>query len=161
MKADDLFTIIDYGTYEQYEKGISDVDINIRHEYGDSLLTTAIAYCKDDIAKDLIERNIDIDYQRPDGSSPLHFCAIYNNFEIAKLLVRRKAKINVYDRIGNSPLWYAVLEANRRGEDYRMVKLFLEHGADIHHKNKAGRSPLDLAKQVDDTELINILTQFE
>ena len=85
---------------------------------------------------------------------------MYDNFEIAKLLLQKQAEINVYDYYGNNPLWYAVFEANKT-EDYRMVKLFLEHGADIHHKNKADRSPLDFAKKVNDTALINLLTQFE
>ena len=159
MKADDLFPIIRYGTYEQYEKGISDVDINTTD--GDyNFLGTAIAYCKDDIAKDLIARNININYQGTDDVTPLHLCAMYDNFEIAKLLLQKQAEINVYDYYGNNPLWYAVFEANKT-EDYRMVKLFLEHGADIHHKNKADRSPLDLEKKVNDTALINLLTQFE
>lgn len=51
-------------------------------------------------------------------------------------------------------LWYAVFNANN---DYRLVKLLVRYGADALSKNNAIRSPLDFAKQIKDTEMINIL----
>lgn len=51
-------------------------------------------------------------------------------------------------------LCYAVFYANN---DYRLVKLLVRYGADALSKNNAMRSPLDFAKQIEDTEMINIL----
>ena len=63
--------------------------------------------------------------------------------------------INIIDYYGNNPLWYAVFNAN---DDYCLVKLLVKYGADALSKNNAMRSPLDFAKQIEDTEMINILT---
>ena len=38
-----------------------------------------------------------------------------------------------------------------------LVKLLVRYGADALSKNNAIRSPLDFAKQIEDTEMINIL----
>lgn len=81
---------------------------------------------------------------------------VNSNIEIARLLLSKNADINVEDAYGNNPLWTAVF--NARG-DYRMVELFIEYNANIHHLNKAGRSSLDFAKQIDDTKLVQILSK--
>lgn len=60
MKNDEIFSIIRIGTYEQYEMSIAGVDIDCCNEYKQNLLQEAIAACKNDIAKDLINRNIDL-----------------------------------------------------------------------------------------------------
>lgn len=80
----------------------------------------------------------------------------YLNIEIARLLLSKNADINIEDAYGNNPLWTAVF--NARG-DYRMVELFIQNNANIHHLNKARRSPLDFAKQIDDLHMIKILLQ--
>lgn len=156
MKNNEIFSIIRLGTYQQYEKSIAGVDIDCCNEYKQNLLQEAIAVCKNDIAIDLINRNIDINHQESNGQVPLHYCAQYHNIEIARLLLRRNANINIEDVYGNNPLWTAVF--NARG-DYRIVELFIEYNANIHHLNKARRSPLDFAKQIDDLDMIKILLQ--
>lgn len=60
MKNNEIFSIIRIGTYKQYEKSIAGVDIDCCNEYKQNLLQEAIASCKNDIAKDLINRNIDL-----------------------------------------------------------------------------------------------------
>lgn len=154
MKENDLFSIVEHVSYEQYENAISNVCINDCNECKQNLLHEAIACCRNDIATDLINRNINIDQQDYRGETPLHYCAAYFNLEIAELLLQKKAQVNIIDKYGNNPLWVAVF--NARG-DYRMVRLFLRYGADIQHKNRANRSPLDFAKQINDLDLVNIL----
>lgn len=126
----EIFSIIRIGTYKQYEKSIAGVDIDCFNEYKQNLLQEAIAACKNDIAKDLINRNIDLNHQDSNGQAPLHYCAQYLNIEIARLLLSKNADINIEDAYGNNPLWTAVF--NARG-DYRMVELFIEYNANIHH----------------------------
>lgn len=157
MKNNEIFSIIRVGTYEQYEKSIAGVvDIDCCNKYKQNLLQEAIAASKNDIAKDLINRDIDLNHQDSNGQVPLHYCAQYLNIEIARLLLSKNADINIEDAYGNNPLWTAVF--NARG-DYRMVELFIEYNANIYHLNKAGRSPLDFAKQIDDTKLVQILSK--
>ena len=156
MKINEFFSIIRLGTYALYEKSIVGVDIDCCNEYKQNLLQEAIAACKNDIAKDLINRNIDLNHQDSNGQTPLHYCAQYLNIEIARLLLSKNADINIEDAYGNNPLWTAVF--NARG-DYRMVELFIEYNANIYHLKQKGRSSLDFAKQIDDTKLVQILSK--
>ena len=130
-------------------------NINCSNVYGRNLLQEAIVSCRNTIASDLVNKGIDINHQDKMGWTPLHFCAQYNNITIAELLLRKGAKVNFIDCYGNNPLWYAVFNAN---DDYRLVKLLIRYGADALSKNNAMRSPLDFARQIEDTEMINILT---
>lgn len=92
MKENDLFAIVEHVSYEQYENAISNVCINDCNEYKQNLLHEAIACCRNDIATDLINRNINIDQQDYRGETPLHYCAAYFNLEIAELLLQKKLK---------------------------------------------------------------------
>ncbi|WP_408007767.1 hypothetical protein [Rossellomorea aquimaris] len=65
--------------------------------------------------------------------------------------------INQRDKYGNSPLWTAVF--NCKGRYYDMVKLLLQYNPYSVTKNKAGRSPLDFAKQVGNEKLISWLNR--
>lgn len=76
MKNNEIFSIIRLGTYVLYEKSIVGVDIDCCNEYKQNLLQEAIAACKNDIAKDLINRNIDLNHQDSNGQTPLHYCAL-------------------------------------------------------------------------------------
>lgn len=118
MKKNDLFSIIEHVSYEQYENVISNTCINDCNEYKQNLLHEAIACCRNDIATNLINRN-NINQQDYKGETPLHYCAAYFNLEIAELLLQKKAQINIIDKYGNNPLWVAVFNAHG---DYRMVK---------------------------------------
>lgn len=93
MSYNEIFSIIRVGTYEQYEKNIVVVDIDCCNEYKQNLLQEAIAASKNDIAKDLINRDIDINHQDSNGQVPLHYCAQYLNIEIARLLLSKNADI--------------------------------------------------------------------
>jgi ankyrin repeat protein len=44
-----------------------------------------------------------------------------------------------------------------RDERLEMIRYFLENGADKHHKNNAGRSPLDMAIKINYQPLLEIL----
>ena len=135
-------------------KNILERNINYSNAYGRNLLQEAIVSCENAIAIDLVNKGIDIDHQDIMGWTPLHFCAQYNNITIAELLLQEGANVNIIDCYGNNPLWYAVFNAN---DDYCLVKLLVKYGADALSKNNAMRSPLDFAKQIEDTEMINIL----
>lgn len=150
----DLFFMIRNGLMEQYQQAMLNTDINSGNEYGQNLLQEAIGYCREDIAIDLINKGIDINHQDKKGWTPLHFCAQYSNTTIAEVLLQKGAKVNIVDIYGNNPLWYAVFNAH---DDYKIIKLFMEYGADATTKNNAMRSPLDFARQIGDEVMIEIL----
>lgn len=71
MSYNEIFSIIRVGTYEQYEKSIAGVvDIDCCNKYKQNLLQEAIAAYKNDIAKDLINRNIDLNHRDSNGQTP-------------------------------------------------------------------------------------------
>lgn len=154
MKENDIFSIVRNGLYEQYLKLINNIYINCQNENGQSLLHEAIVANNNEIAIDLINRQININHQDCKGMSSLHYCALHHNSLIADLLLKHKADVNIEDLYGNNPLWTAVFNAHG---DYQMVKLFMKYGANEHHKNQASRSPIDFARQIEDVNLLKIL----
>ena len=64
--------------------------------------------------------------------------------------------INYSNAYGRNLLQEAIVSCeNTIAVDF--VKLLVRYGADALSKNNAIRSPLDFAKQIEDTEMINIL----
>jgi ankyrin repeat protein len=102
----------------------------------------------------LIRRHINVNQQDNDGMTPLHYAAVYSNHSLAEKIVNAGGSLKIVDKHGNGPLWTAVF--NARGS-YSIVDLFLRRGADPHHKNNHGLSPLDFAKRIEDSVLMQRL----
>lgn len=152
--TNEIFSIIRNGLTEHYHLSISSTPINCDNELGQNLLQEAIAYYRNSIAVDLVNRGININHQDNRGLTPLHYCVQHNNLTIAELLLAKEGKVNILDSSGNNPLWYAVFYADG---DYQFVKLLIKYGADALSKNKAMRSPLDFAKEIGDEVMTKIL----
>lgn len=95
--------------------------------------------------KTLIKGGSNINLQDDNGWTPLHFYAQESNDETIKYLLELGANPNLLDLHGNGPLWTATM--NARG-NYACVILLLNAGAIPTHKNKHGRSPLDMANTI-------------
>ena len=63
---------------------------------------------------------------------------------VKRLLNENRKLVFMVDDYGNTALHLAVLEESEQA--LAMVKLLLEHGADISKKNQAGYNPLDLVE---------------
>lgn len=75
--------------------------------------------------------------------------------EIAKLLIQRGANVNETNNDSETPLLWAV----RLSGHAPIVKVLLDAGADIHHKNNKGRDAFDIAKDVNDPEVLRLLQE--
>ncbi|MGH2272181.1 ankyrin repeat domain-containing protein [Anaerohalosphaeraceae bacterium U12dextr] len=153
----DIFQIIRCDSPADILRSLSSVDVNILNDDKENLLHEAIAH-NPQVAHELIDRNINLNQQTRKGSTPLHYAATHQQYEIAKKIIEKGCQINLVDIHGNNPLWYAVFFAKGY---YDLVQLLMKHGADPHHKNKAGRSALDFATQIKDSELIQILNRAD
>jgi ankyrin repeat protein len=97
------------------------------------------------LVKKLINEGIDIDAQDKNGWTALHFAAQNSHFDVIDLLLENKANPNVTDKQGNSPLWTASM--NAKG-DYHGILSLLKIGANPNHENIHGRSPIYIAKSL-------------
>ncbi|WP_047153918.1 ankyrin repeat domain-containing protein [Aneurinibacillus tyrosinisolvens] len=150
-----IFTIAQHGDFDTFIKKFDKSDINKKSEAGSSLLHHAIAGRNFDIALFLIQNNIDVNITNIDGQTPLHLICIHPNLEVAKEILNKGGDINIRDKYGNNALWSAVF--NSKGKYYGMVELFMQKTPDLTTKNKAGKSPLDFATQINNEKLIDIL----
>lgn len=113
-------------------------------KFGYSALHMALSKGFDEIAKLLISGGIDVNLQDQKGQTALHYCAFYNKVDLAELILRNRGDLDIEDVYGNQSLWTAVFNDYGRSERIELVELFLSHGAQKDHKNKAKRSPLDI-----------------
>ena len=79
------------------------------------------------------------------GYTPLHFAAQEWSIEAADALLEAGASVDAVDQHGNTPLWTATFNSKGRGE---LIEILRSRGADPGHRNKAGGSPLELARLI-------------
>jgi uncharacterized protein len=151
----DIYTLAQYGDLEDFKSKFDAQILNKPNENGSSLLHLAIAGSKFDIALFLIEKGIDVNLKNRDGQTALHLIAQIQDLVVAKSILDHGGDINVRDKYGNNAMWTAVF--NCKDLLYDMVELFMKYSPDLDTKNKAGRSPVDFAKQVENFKLLGIL----
>jgi hypothetical protein len=90
------------------------------------------------------------------GLTPLHCAARQNHKELAQLLLKEGAPVNARDEAGdhkgNSPLIWAACNENTE-----MIKILLEGGANIEHKDDDGYTALHWAASCNETEVVHLL----
>ncbi|GGE53765.1 ankyrin repeat domain-containing protein [Priestia taiwanensis] len=151
----DVFTLARFGDYESFKKRFVLEEINNKDEFGGGLLHDAIAGENFDIALFLIESGFNVNMTDEDGNTALHLIGEHPNLEVARLILNRGGDLNIKDKYGNNALWVAVF--NCKSRYYDLVELFMQYNPDTTSKNKAGRSPIDFAKQVGDDKLVEML----
>ena len=135
--------------------------------YNTSLLQSVIS-CdtqqRNEKAYLLIDLGVNVNHQNDKGATALHDCAASACIDIAKYILKHggEASLSLSDQYGNQPLWTATYNATLQGaseSENSLMRLFCEHGADVHHQNHARKSPMDLAIEVNDQGLIDILNE--
>lgn len=153
----DIFTLAKFGDLESFKEKFDAQLINSKSKHGSGLLHYAISGKQFDIALFLIEKGIDVNMTNSDGQTALHLIAVNQNVEVLKALIHESVDVNIRDKYGNNAMWTVVF--NCKGKNYEFVDLLMEQAPDIKTKNKAGRSPIDFATQINDSKLIEILSR--
>ena len=93
----------------------------------------------------LLAAGADVNAVDSAGWTPLHFAASGYHVSVAKALLDAGASVDAEDGHGNTPLSNATFESRGKGE---MIRLLVQRGADKHHANRHGVSPLKLAETI-------------
>ncbi|WP_238993770.1 ankyrin repeat domain-containing protein [Calothrix sp. PCC 6303] len=126
------------------------VNVNLRNRQGQTPLH--VHRFQPALVKLLLARKAQVNLRDAQGRTPLHDV----NLEVAQQLVAAKADLNVQDNLGRTPLHQAVLE-EQSFFGSELVTLFLSKNARFDLKDKQGKTALDLARQLNKTQIINLL----
>jgi ankyrin repeat protein len=110
---------------------------------------------------DLLRHNgADLDVRGQFGRNPLHAAAISGNFEVARILIGyHPAYINAKDVDGWTPLLWASGVHNSKEGSQAIVRLLLEHGADINVPSRTGWTPWHSASFNGALEVVRMLLE--
>jgi len=136
-----------------------------------------------DTVRLLIDAGADVDAANVAGWSALHYAALEGHAGIVKWLL--EAGANPGTELGNSPAalaanrshWVVVEELVRAGADpnaytsqgdtllhlavygnrLRMAEILLRHGADATRQNRDGKTPIDIARDFANSQMIDLL----
>jgi uncharacterized protein len=155
----DIFAAIERGDLARVKAFIEQgVNIDGVDSFGYAPVHAASSNHQDAILSYLIEKGADLNLpDRKGGSTLLHYVAIFNQLAAAEAALAKGASLAIEDSYGNQPLWTAVFEDKGRNDRIKMVKLFMEHGADPDHKNRLGKSPRDFVKLANYDNLRGVL----
>ncbi|XP_069104733.1 uncharacterized protein [Argopecten irradians] len=133
------------------EKGAS---VNCQDMNKDTPMHLALTSNNIHLAETLISSGFDVCLQNMCGETSLHLAAKFGQTAICRLLTANNADVNCSNSIDKTtPLHVAVMF-----REAETVKYLVEiAGADIQHRDKEKKNPLDIAKHCDFIEAISIL----
>jgi ankyrin repeat protein len=104
-----------------------------------------------DIAQLLLDHGTNPDGQDEDGWTSLHFASDCGHVKLAQLLLAHGANVNAQAMDLQTPLHKAI--------SAEVVKVLLEHGADLHIRDEEGKTPFQIAREryfgKDDLQLLS------
>ena len=103
----------------------------------------------------LIEKNPELVNTRQGSRYPLHYAALFKKKEIAEFLISQGADINRFAKDASefAPLEFTPVTEAIRNDDMEMIKMFVEHGADLNKTTSLGESYLHFTAFHNRTEL--------
>ncbi|AYV83575.1 MAG: ankyrin repeat protein [Hyperionvirus sp.] len=161
LKLFDLLKGQKWGEFEEYIGGIEHVDLNIRDDQNNYLLTYAVLYDKPGIVRLLIEKGARIDIVDNEDKSILYIAIRYDYQEVIDILLEYNENnigiflFDIRDRNNNVPIHYAILFNNPVA-----LKKLLVAGASPNIPEKNGYNSLHLAVYMRSFRMCGIIIEF-
>jgi ankyrin repeat protein len=114
-------------------------------DVGISALGNAVRYGRKDIAELLIQSGADVNIRNLSEDTPLHTACYKGELDVVKLLIEHGADVNARNVKGQTPLYTATLSCSN--DDFTMLKVLIDAGANKSIKSKNGNKPIDLCWQ--------------
>jgi ankyrin repeat protein len=153
--AMDIFHIVRSNDEKAFDAAIDTADLNAVDSSGLNRLHYAVARKSTKFALELVRKGINVNHRDSQGQTPLHYAATHQDAQLMEAILKAGGNVSILDVHGNSPLWAAVVKPKRNLE---IVRMLVDHGGDPNRKNKAGKSPLEFAKQLNSEPLISLLS---
>ncbi|XP_049945377.1 ankyrin-3-like isoform X2 [Schistocerca serialis cubense] len=142
-RVEDLRALAAAGVVEEQIRGLV---------LGQTALHTAASGGHVEAVRSLLDARAPVDFRDVDYQTPLHLAARNGHTAVVQLLLT-SADCNATKSGGDTPLHLAVREGHAD-----VAAVLLQAGADRGARNEAGNTPLDLARQANNQQLIDMLT---
>ena len=107
-----------------------------------------------------LQGGLPLDAPDSSGQTPLLYAASRANLEAVKMLLTMGANVNAADTLGENSLHKAVFSgfaATRPAGFLDVIRLLIEKGIEVDHKNTGGYAPLVFAINLADTNVTNLM----
>jgi len=129
-----------------YLIGLKGVDVDHPNLSGETVLMMTSLYGMLPEVKVLVDkRGAEINKS---GWTPLHYACTEGHLAVADYLLSKGAKVDALSESDTTPLMMAVRSGN-----IRLVRLFLDRGADLQIRNHQGFSAIDVAELFNQEEI--------
>ena len=130
-------------------------NLDLVNRFGKTPLKIAALNGSSEATKSLLKHGAKVDIES-ETESALTFAQAYQNYEVAVMLIKAGARID-----GNiMPYQHTFFAAVTLG-DADVVKTLIEHGVETQIRNPDGQTALQLAKQHERTEVMQVLREHQ
>jgi ankyrin repeat protein len=130
-------------------------DLEAKDIMGWTPLRYSLAHQDLEIISYLVEQGADIDALSARNWTCLHSAAGVGNFEFCEYFVKKGANIELKTIDGLTPIHVACVY----GQKCEIVKLLLDHGANIEAQDPKGNTALQLSAQIGSIDMVQLLLQ--
>ena len=136
-------------------------DVNATFGEGETLLHVAIILYREDLIEVLLKNNANIEALTDNGHSPLLVSIAFGGL-LTELLLEKGADPNakLHYATGDEDMTVLMFVAGAEKVTYSntaMIEMLLKFEASVSTKSKAGKTVLDIAREVQATEIIELL----
>jgi ankyrin repeat protein len=156
LKKKPFFDAVESGVLRRVEESLSNraAIVHSRTLWGDTALHLAVRSGESNMVTLLLEAGADVNAKGDSGVTALHLAAFNGNMQIAEALLKAGSEVNAVGfRHNDTPLHVAALHGHAN-----VVKLLLAYGADANAENMLHKTPLQLAQENQQTNVIAVLT---